>query len=296
MAQSARRANAGALHGEARQQRRRVDSGSDVVVAMRRSRPPPLAYALLDRFVRNRCVCPAMVPAVKRALYVRSLGLGELERNAARRGVTRHNLLREMLQNSSLKMSLWQYLAIEEEVELPLRILSSSPSTYEYDAQGEFTVQNVVGGSGVWLSPAMSPARVVSIIVAVPDGSRVIRLEIASLSRADHLHQVSTLTRHGGQSYERVVAPWGHFGIFRGVDIDEADEAAPSAHSQRFYSAASVPVETSISVFRIEAQHNMPSPFEVCAGIASFRAYGVAPKPGVALFFGMTCGGWGEEI
>ena len=277
------RANAGALHGEARQQRRRVDCGSNAAVTMRRwPPPPPLAYALLDRFIRNRCVQPAMVPAVKRVLYVRSLGLGELVRNAAGGGVMRQNLLREVLQTSSLKMEIWQYLEIEEEVALPLRILSSTPSTYDYEPHGSFTAQDMVTGVAVWLSPPLPSTRVISFKVAVPDGSRVIRLEIASLSRDDHMNQISSLTRHDGESYERVLVPWGHFGVFCSVDVDE-DEA--SQHSQRFYSAASLPVETkSTSVFRIEAQHNIPSPFEVCAGIALFRAFGVAPKPGVVIF------------
>ena len=109
----------------------------------------------------------------------------------------------------------------------------------------------------------MLPYAVTSFWVRAPKGSRVLAMEVATLS------MTMRETRVVEQRTQRILLPWAHYGSFDTTRGYEVSREAPS-----MYTPEKVAVHTEATDFVISSRHITTNGGSYESGVAIFRAIG----------------------
>ena len=205
-------------------------------------------------FFKIACCPPKHERAVKQHLYISTLGLAHTRGAAARKRIF------QVLQSVAVKRKIWRYLDFAKLVDLAVEIVT--PAMSEYDSI--FTTINMLAGEKVWGTKSMPAHQVESVVLDVAAGSRVTSFDVASVgSRSDCEMCVEEVAADG--TVGATLLAWNKYGTCSG------DYNMPSS-----YTPATIAVETMATRFKVSVLHTYVSGYR-CAGVAIFRATGVAP-------------------
>ena len=164
--------------------------------------------------------------------------------------------------NVGLKELIWRYLDVPKLVELNMEIVT--PATSEKGGWGRTcTVTNMLAGTEVWLTTMIPAGQVESVIFGVASGSRVTSFDVASLG-SKSLFQMCVEEVAADGTVGATLVTWNHFGAY-----------SVSVLKPRGYTPTTIAVETTATRFKVSVLHTFGH--SACAGLAVFRATGVAP-------------------
>ena len=252
---------------------------------------PPLDYVHLAHYAQPaiaRCSKPEHEHAVKRAIWDLTLGLAQLRGEEEEES----SFLVQALQNMSLKMSIWRSMGLDLEVKLFVDIVSREQNgsnrglaSMLEGKRGWSTnmIANMLNGT-----VALRAGEEESFIVGVASGSQISRFELASLShpytgRQDATPVVSEMRMDSlnmDGSVDEEIVPWDTYGT------------CTSPLHLNTYTPAEILAVTPATRFKVYVRHtgvraderscDQSEVFGV-AGVAIFRAFGVAALPPLAL-------------
>ena len=167
---------------------------------------PALAYEALEHFRRYGCVPASDEHAVRRCVFNLSLGLAFVR---ARNGT----LLTEVLRNMTVKLTIWHYLSVEHEIEIPLTTTEGPSSVYSRPNQNAYgySTRGLLEGKNVWCtapSAVMLHADSVTF-AAASDAHCIRRLEVATIRCPRRVYQANIWEIHSaGASGRRALVDW----------------------------------------------------------------------------------------
>ena len=127
-------------------------------------------YKQLLHFVSHRCTPLEHISAVKRGVWIISLGLGDS------RGEEKCTLLHQVLQKSNVRLLIWQLYCLEVEVELHAAVTRSATS-----AHASLTAESLLGerhGMARWNTGPLDMGAEASFECGVANGSRVVAVKV----------------------------------------------------------------------------------------------------------------------
>ena len=210
-----------------------------------------LDYDQLDIYVKLGCVKPEHESAAKRAVWVRTLGLG------ASQGEEDCTLLRQVLQKSNVRLMIWHAFGVRHLVEVNIPVEIASPATSVLHSG--YLAEKMLAGERPWVVKAMPPHQVESVEFKVSDGSVVTGFSMASLyNRSDYHVRVEEVKVDGTLGKE--LCGWRQYGNASG---DQPSNWTPEA----------VAVTTLETRFKVSVRHTTTD--GNWGGVAIFRAVGL---------------------
>ena len=214
---------------------------------------PPLTYEHLAFFEETRCIQPEHERSVKQHLYNRTFGIAHIRGFASRAPIF------QMMQSLAIKRTIWRYLDVAKPVALAVEIVT--PPTSDYNSN--FAAINMLAGTCVWFTNLIPAHQVESVDLGVAAGSRVTSFDVASVgSESDRQICVEEVAADG--SVGATLIAWNHYGTCSGSALKPSD-----------YTPAPIAVETTATRFTVSVRQTFG--FDNSAGLAIFRATGVAP-------------------
>ena len=221
----------------------------------------PLDYEQLARFKQCRCVAPEHERAVKRAVWNLTLGLEHTVH-----GARRSSLLFQVLQSSTTRMTIWSFMGLDLEVDLPLT--NVRPATSDADECYGLSVAHLIAGFQPWVTDYIANRKVESVVLSVAAESRVTSLAIASFKVVDaalfNARQMRVDEVAADGTVGRTLAPWQHYGY-------------RSRRSEDMYAPAVIEAPAGMAATRFKVSVRQISGEEYNAGVAIFRVRGVRP-------------------
>jgi len=216
--------------------------------------PPrlPLGHGHLAVYIKNACILPEHERAVKVLLYIVTFGIAHIRGFASRAPIF------QMMQSLTIKRTIWRYLDVAKPVELEVEIVY--PATSEYGST--CTAANVLAGEKAWVTKGVPTHQAESVVLGVAAGSRVTSFDVASLCSQSELQMCVEEVAADGTVGATLVA-WKHYGTHSG------------GYKPSNYTPATIAVETTAIRFKVSVRHTYR--FNMNAGVAIFRATGVAP-------------------
>ena len=212
------------------------------------------AYGHLAFYLVNACIQPEHERAVKMLLYILTLGIAHIRGYASRAPIF------QMMQSLVIKRTIWRYLDVAKLVELEVEIATPPTSVLG----SNYSATNMLAGKNRWLTKYMPAHQVESVVLGVAAGSRVTSIDVASLfSKSERQMCVEEVAVDG--TVGATLIAWKHYGTCSGG-------AKPSD-----YTPATIAVETTATRFKVSVRHISFRFHNTFAGVAIFRATGVAP-------------------
>lgn len=236
--------------------------------------PAPMTkFEMVERYSKTLCIAPQHAKALKQT-WARALGI--LSVKASIDGVGR---LPDVMAEKGVKLAIWDYLEVDHEVELDVRVLKAPVSEYT-----RHTLKNMLA-SDTYVWHTVSGVLEDSFTFAVPDRSRVTAFVLAtSGAQCDEMladgygpstfMRIDKLDGYALDSCE--VIPWCHKGKIWYSEVHE------DVSFLGMYTSERVAVQTgSVTTFKVsvkEFAHETCESPDNYVGIAVFRVLGIAPR------------------
>jgi hypothetical protein len=148
----------------------------------------------------------------------------------------------------------------------PIHASTASGATSE--SPFGYTAEAMLDGSRVWCTEKIPADRVESVVVSIPDGTRVESFTVASF-RAEGNMQMCVEEVEGDSVVGRALVPMAHYGTLEGPWTDRSR-----------YTPTVLRVATTATRFKISVRHRAGD--GAAAGVAVFEVTGIAPPPWLA--------------
>ena len=215
---------------------------------------PPLAYEHLAFFEETRCIQPEHELAVKQHLYNRTFGIAHIRGFASRAPIF------QMMQSLAIKRTIWRYLDVAKPVALAAEIVTPETSVHS-----RCTVTSMLAGTWVWCTDMIPAHQVESVVLGVAAGSRVMSFDVASFRSRMCVEEFAADDAVGA-----TLIAWNNYGTRSGG-------SKRSNYTLRGVTFATIAVETTATRFKVCIRHTQDLRPDTFAGVAIFRATGVAP-------------------
>ena len=244
--------------------------------------PAPMTkFEMVERYSKTLCIAPQHAKVLKQT-WARALGI--LSVKASIDGI---GCLPDVMAEKGVKLAIWDYLEVDHEVELDVRVLKAPvseciiPRARRYRGS-KCTLENMLA-SRTFAWRTVDGVLEDSFSVAVPDRSRVTAFVLATYGapcdnswaeRPTTFMRIDQLDGYALDSLE--VVPWGHKGKTWYSDLHEDESLLDMYTSER------VAVQTgSATTFKVSVKqftHETITDPDGHVGVAVFRVLGVAPR------------------
>lgn len=245
--------------------------------------PAPMTkFEMVERYSKTLCIAPQHAKVLKQT-WARALGI--LSVKASIDGI---GCLPDVMAEKGVKLAIWDYLEVDHEVELDVRVLKAPvseciiPRARHYRGSNCTLANMLISRTFAWRT--VDGVLEDSFSVAVPDRSRVTAFVLATYgapcdeSLADGygpstFMRIDQLDGYALDSLE--VVPWGHKGKTWYSDLHEDSKRLDMYTSERVavQTGSATTFKVSVKQFTHETHH--PDPH---VGVAVFRVLGVAPR------------------
>ena len=238
--------------------------------------PAPMTkFEMVERYSKTLCIAPQHAKVLKQT-WARVLGI--LSVKASIDGSGR---LPDVMAEKGVKLAIWDYLEVDHEVELDVRVLKAPVSEYK-----RYTLKNMLDSKKTYVWYTAVGVLEDSFTFAVPDCTRVTAFVLAtSGAQCD----AALADGYGPSTFMRIdkldgyaldsceVVPWGHRGKTWWSEMHEDESHLGMYTSER------VAVQTgSATTFKVSvkefAHETSDGQADNRVGIAVFRVLGVAPR------------------
>ena len=215
----------------------------------------------LDSYHSRGCVKPEHESAVKKGIWVRSLGLGDS------RGEEECSLLHQVLQKPNVRLMIWGMFGLTLEEELPFEIVTPATNV-KRGRYGSFEVEKMLFKcvvQQIWQTDRIQARHEESVILKVPDESIVTGFHVATMSASIN-RQVRVEEVNVDGTIGAELQAWCHFGT--------QHPGGALGYQPSDYTPESISVWTTATQFKVSVRQTGGDGWT--AGLAIFRAVGVA--------------------